>query len=148
MSATFREGRLVREGILTVILGKPNAGKSSLLNAITGKDRAIVTDIEGTTRDTLEEQVELGGITLRMIDTAGIRDARDQIEKIGIGRARTYAANADLILAVFDSARPLDQNDEDILSLIRGKRPLYCLTNRIFLRLFRRVTLPGVRTRR
>ncbi len=127
LSATFREGRLVREGILTVILGKPNAGKSSLLNAITGKDRAIVTDIEGTTRDTLEEQVELGGITLRMIDTAGIRDARDQIEKIGIGRARTYAANADLILAVFDSARPLDQNDEDILSLIRGKKAVVLL---------------------
>lgn len=86
-----------------------------------------MTDIEGTTRDTLEEQVELGGITLRMIDTAGIRDARDQIEKIGIGRARTYAANADLILAVFDSARPLDQNDEDILSLIRGKKAVVLL---------------------
>jgi len=127
LSASFGEGKMIREGILTVILGKPNAGKSSLLNALTGEERAIVTDIEGTTRDILEEQIRLGGLTLRVIDTAGIRDARDRIEQIGIGRAREYAERADLLLAIFDAARPLDENDREILSLIRGKRALILL---------------------
>ncbi|MDO5702439.1 MAG: tRNA uridine-5-carboxymethylaminomethyl(34) synthesis GTPase MnmE [Lachnospiraceae bacterium] len=127
MTDSFREGRLVRDGILTVILGKPNAGKSSLLNMLTGEDRAIVTDIEGTTRDILEEQVRLGGMILRVIDTAGIRDARDKIEQIGIMRAKEYADRADLILAMFDSARPLDENDRDIINLIAGKRAVILL---------------------
>ena len=127
LSRSFGEGKMIREGILTVILGKPNAGKSSLLNALTGEDRAIVTDIEGTTRDILEEQVRLGGLMLRIIDTAGIRDARDEIEQIGIGRAREYAEKADLLLAIFDSARPLDENDREILSLIRGRRAVILL---------------------
>lgn len=124
---SFGEGRVIREGILTVILGKPNAGKSSLLNALTGEDRAIVTDIEGTTRDVLEEQVQVGGITLRVTDTAGIRDAKDIIEEIGIGKAVEYAGRADLILAVFDSARIPDQNDREILRMIRSRKAVVIL---------------------
>ncbi len=124
---TFGEGRYLKEGILTVICGKPNAGKSSLLNALTGEERAIVTEIEGTTRDTLEEQVRVGGLLLRIIDTAGIRKARDQIERIGIERAREAASRADLLLAVFDSARPLDDNDREILSLLKGRQALILL---------------------
>ena len=127
MSDTFGEGRLIREGIMTVILGKPNAGKSTLLNMLTGSERAIVTDIEGTTRDILEEQVVFGNVTLRMIDTAGIRDARDMIEQIGIMKTREYVDKADLILAVFDSARPLDRNDDEILSMISGRRAVVLL---------------------
>jgi tRNA modification GTPase len=127
LSDSFGEGRLMREGILTVILGKPNAGKSSLLNAILKEDRAIVTEIEGTTRDILEEQVRLGSLSLRIIDTAGIRDARDKIEQIGIGRSKEYASRADLILAVFDSARALDENDREILSLIKDRQALILL---------------------
>ena len=127
LSATFGTGKLIREGILTVILGKPNVGKSSLLNALIGEDRAIVTEIEGTTRDVLEENVRLGGICLRIIDTAGIRNARDQIEKIGIERARNYAEKADLILAIFDSARPLDENDREILQLVKRHRAIIVL---------------------
>ena len=124
---TFGEGRVIREGILTVIVGRPNAGKSTLLNALTGEDRAIVTDIEGTTRDILEEKVSLGGITLRVIDTAGIREARDRIEQIGVERARLYAGQADLLLALIDSGRPLDENDIEILKLIRGRKAIILL---------------------
>ena len=124
---SFGEGRYIKEGILTVICGKPNAGKSSLLNAITGENRAIVTEIEGTTRDTLEEQVRIGGLMLRIIDTAGIRKARDRIEEIGIERAKEAALKADLLLAVFDSARPLDDNDREILSLLKGRQALILL---------------------
>ncbi len=124
---TFGEGRIIREGILTVIIGRPNAGKSTLLNALTGEDRAIVTDIEGTTRDILEEKVQLGGITLRVIDTAGIREAKDRIEQIGVERARFYAQQADLLLALIDAGRPLDEDDYEILSLIRGRRAIILL---------------------
>ena len=127
MAASFLEGRLIRDGILTVIVGKPNAGKSSLLNALTGEERAIVTEIEGTTRDTLEEHISLGGLSLRVIDTAGIREARDRIEQIGIVRARDYAERADLLLAMFDSARELDENDRQILELIHGRRAVILL---------------------
>ncbi|MDO4620146.1 MAG: tRNA uridine-5-carboxymethylaminomethyl(34) synthesis GTPase MnmE [Lachnospiraceae bacterium] len=128
LAATFDEGKMIRNGILTVILGKPNAGKSSLLNALTGEDRAIVTDIEGTTRDILEEQIELGGLSLRIIDTAGIRDnSGDAIEQIGIERARKYAADADLLLAVFDAARPLDDNDCEILQIMQGRKAIAIL---------------------
>jgi tRNA modification GTPase len=118
------DGKMIQEGIKTVILGKPNAGKSSLLNMMVGENRAIVTDIAGTTRDILEEYLNLNGITLRMIDTAGIRDTEDVVEKIGVGRAKETAQNADLILYVVDSSIPLDQNDEEIISMISTKKAI------------------------
>lgn len=121
---TASDGKLIREGIKTVILGKPNAGKSSLLNALLGENRAIVTEIAGTTRDILEEYVQFHGLTLRMIDTAGIRDTEDIVEKIGVGKARETARDADLILYVADSSSPLDENDEEIISLIRDRKAI------------------------
>lgn len=124
---SFNEGKMIREGIYTVILGKPNAGKSSLLNAMTGEDRAIVTEIAGTTRDSLEENIRLGGLSLRLADTAGIRQTGDLIEKIGVERARSLAEKADLILAVFDSSAAFDDNDEDIFSFIRGRKAIVLL---------------------
>lgn len=121
---TADDGRMIQEGIKTVILGKPNAGKSSLLNFLVGEDRAIVTEIEGTTRDILEEYISLNGITLRVIDTAGIRETEDIVEKIGVGKAKQMAENADLILYVVDSSRPLDDNDEDIIELLSGRKSI------------------------
>ena len=115
-------GRIMKEGINTVILGKPNVGKSSLLNALSGYDRAIVTNIEGTTRDVLEEQVRVGGIVLNLMDTAGIRETSDEIENIGVDRALKYAEDADLILYVVDASRPLDENDEKILDYIYDRK--------------------------
>ena len=120
-------GRILKEGIRTVILGKPNAGKSSLLNALVGEERAIVTDIAGTTRDALEETIAFQGITLNLIDTAGIRETEDVVEKIGVGRAIEKAGEADLILCVFDAARPLDENDREILKVIKGKKAILLL---------------------
>ena len=120
-------GRVVSEGIRTVILGKPNAGKSSLLNFLVGEDRAIVTEIAGTTRDILEEYISLNGITLRMIDTAGIRETEDIVEKIGVGKAKQMAEDADLILYVVDSSRPLDENDEEIIASIQDKNAIILL---------------------
>ena len=108
---SFSEGKMIREGIKTVIVGKPNAGKSSLLNCLVGEEKAIVTDIAGTTRDVLEETIVLQGISLKMMDTAGIRNTEDTVEKIGVERARTYAKDADLILYVVDSSTELDEND-------------------------------------
>lgn len=121
---TASDGRMIREGIRTVILGKPNAGKSSLLNVLVGENRAIVTDIAGTTRDILEEYIHFHGLTLQMIDTAGIRNTEDAVEKIGVGKAREVAKEADLILFVVDSSLPLDENDEDIISMIRDKKAI------------------------
>lgn len=115
----------MKEGIQTVIAGKPNAGKSSLLNVLSGRERAIVTDIEGTTRDALEEQIQMGGLTLNMVDTAGIRETDDIIEKMGVDKARDYVKNADLIIYVADASRPLDKNDEDIIQLTVGKKCSY-----------------------
>lgn len=115
-------GRIIKEGIQTVILGKPNAGKSSLLNVLSGRERAIVTDIEGTTRDILEEQVSLQGLNLNIIDTAGIRDTKDQIEKIGVEKAKEYAESADLIIYVVDASKELDENDNNILRMIFDKK--------------------------
>ncbi len=120
-------GRIVRDGIKTVILGKTNAGKSSLLNALAREDRAIVTDIEGTTRDVLEEQINIGGITLNLIDTAGIRKTDDYVENIGVEKAKKYASEADLIIYVVDGSRQLDNNDYDIMNLIKDKKVIVLL---------------------
>ena len=120
-------GRILKEGIKTVILGKPNAGKSSLLNVLLGEERAIVTEIEGTTRDVLEEQLQLGDLSLLLLDTAGIRSTEDIVEQIGVDRARKQAEDADLILYVADSSRPLNESDEEILSLLEGKKSLVLL---------------------
>ncbi len=124
---TADEGKMMKEGIQTVIVGKPNAGKSSLMNLLVGEERAIVTDIAGTTRDILEETIVLHGISLRMTDTAGIRDTEDRVEQIGVGRAKEYAKDADLILYVVDSSIPLDENDEEIISMLEGKKAIILL---------------------
>ena len=118
------DGKMIQEGIQTVILGKPNAGKSSLLNLLLGENRAIVTDIAGTTRDILEEYITLHGITLKIVDTAGIRETEAIVEKIGVDRAREMAQKADLILYVVDSSVPLDSNDEEIMSMLNGKKAI------------------------
>ena len=127
MLDSYDNGRIIAEGIRTCIIGKPNAGKSSLLNALVGEERAIVTDIAGTTRDALEETIAFQGITLNLIDTAGIRETEDVVEKIGVGRAIEKAGEADLILCVFDAARPLDENDREILKVIEGKQAILLL---------------------
>lgn len=120
-------GRVISEGIKTVILGKPNAGKSSLMNLLVGEDRAIVTEIEGTTRDILEEHVFLQGISLNIMDTAGIRETEDLVEKIGVSRAVDAAKDADFIIFVADSSRPLDENDRQIMKLIQDKKAVVLL---------------------
>ena len=127
LARSFQEGKILKEGIRTVILGKPNVGKSSLMNLLVGEQKAIVTDIAGTTRDVLEEQILLGGLGLRLIDTAGIRDAEDVVEKAGVERAMEAAKKADLILFVVDASLPLDENDEEILRMIRGRKALVLL---------------------
>ena len=120
-------GKMLKDGIRTVILGKPNAGKSSLLNVLVGEDKAIVTSVAGTTRDVLEESIKLHGIGLNMIDAAGIRDTEDEVEKIGVEKARKYANQADLVIYVVDSSRELDENDEEIIELIREKKVIVLL---------------------
>ena len=124
---SFDNGRIVKEGINTVIVGKPNAGKSSLMNVLVGEDRAIVTDIAGTTRDTLEEQIFFGGISLNVIDTAGIRDTEDVVEKIGVEKAKEKAEKADLMIYVVDSSTELDENDNEIIEMIKGKKAIVLL---------------------
>ena len=124
---TCDDGRIIKEGIQTVILGKPNAGKSSLLNVLIGEDRAIVTDIAGTTRDVLEEHINLQGISLNIMDTAGIRSTKDVVEKIGVEKAKSYADKADLILYVIDASSPLDKNDEEIFGIIQDKPSIILL---------------------
>ena len=120
-------GRIMKEGIRTVIVGKPNAGKSSLLNVLVGEERAIVTDIAGTTRDVLEESIQLQGISLNIMDTAGIRDTDDFVEKIGVDKAKTYANEADLIIYVVDASRELDENDYHIIEMIKDKKAVILL---------------------
>lgn len=121
---SFDNGRIMKEGIKTVILGKPNAGKSSLLNLMLGEDRAIVTDIEGTTRDTLEENINFNGLSLKIIDTAGIRDTEDLVERIGVNKAKEIAKEGDLIIYVVDGSRELDDNDREIIKLINDKQAI------------------------
>lgn len=116
------EGRLIKEGINTVIIGKPNAGKSSFLNCLLGEERAIVTEIAGTTRDVLQDTVRLGNVNLNIVDTAGIRQTQDKVEKIGVEKARKYAQDADFIVYVVDTSIPLDENDSEIISLIENKK--------------------------
>ena len=113
---TFSRGQLLRDGVPAVILGRPNAGKSSLLNALLGYDRAIVTDIPGTTRDTLEERATLGGVLLRLVDTAGLRNTDDPVESIGVARAQSAAEQAQLAIAVFDAAQPLCEDDSRVIA--------------------------------
>lgn len=125
--ASADDGRVMTEGVRTVILGKPNAGKSSLMNVLLGEERAIVTDIAGTTRDTLEEHIKLRGISLNVVDTAGIRDTEDVVEKIGVSRAVKAAREADLIIYVADGSRPLDESDREIMELIRDKKAIVLL---------------------
>lgn len=120
-------GKMLKDGIHTVIVGKPNAGKSSLLNVLIGEEKAIVTNVAGTTRDVLEESIRLHGIGLNIIDTAGIRDTEDIVEKIGVDKARQYAKDADLIIYVVDSSLPLDENDRNIISLIQNKKVIVLL---------------------
>ncbi len=120
-------GQILKEGIKTVIVGKPNAGKSSLLNRLLGEDRAIVTSIAGTTRDVLEENIRLQGLGLRIIDTAGIRNTEDEVEKIGVDKAKKFAMNADLIVFVVDSSVKIDESDKEIIQLVRNKRVIVLL---------------------
>lgn len=125
--STASDGKIIREGIKTVILGKPNAGKSSLLNLLIGENKAIVTDIAGTTRDILEEYITLEGISLHIIDTAGIRNTEDIVEKIGVGRAKEIARDADLILYVVDSSTELDENDGQIMEMLKDRKAIVLL---------------------
>ena len=125
--STCDDGRMIKEGIKTVIVGKPNAGKSSLLNVLLGEERAIVTEIAGTTRDVLEEHMNLQGISLNIVDTAGIRDTEDVVEKIGVDRAKENAKDADLIMYVIDASAPLDENDNDIMRMIHGRKAIILL---------------------
>ena len=127
LEKSFDNGKLLKEGIKTAIIGKPNAGKSSLLNALLKEERAIVTEYEGTTRDTIEEFVTIQGIPLKLIDTAGIRNAKDEVEKIGIAKSREIADSADLIIAIFDSSKALTVEDKEILDLIKGKKSIILL---------------------
>lgn len=124
---SFDNGRILKEGINTVIVGKPNAGKSSLLNILVGEERAIVTEIAGTTRDVLEQQINLNGITLNVMDTAGIRDTNDIVEKIGVDRALEYASKADLVIYVIDASTNLDESDHEIMKFLQEKNVIILL---------------------
>lgn len=128
--STASTGRILREGLMTAIIGKPNVGKSSLLNALLREERAIVTDIPGTTRDAIEEYADLEGVPLRIIDTAGIRETSDTVEQLGVEKSKEYIEKAQLVLALFDSSRPLDNEDEEILSLLQDQQAIALLTKK------------------
>src|SRR5574344_810310 len=121
------KGRIIKEGIKTAIIGKPNVGKSSLLNALVQDNRAIVTDVAGTTRDTIEESIDLGGVSINIIDTAGIRDTEDIVESIGVEKSRKIAEEADLIIAIFDVSKDFDQEDKEIMELIKNRKSIILL---------------------
>ena len=127
LERSFDNGKVIKEGIKTAIIGKPNAGKSSLLNAILKEDRAIVTEYEGTTRDTIEEFVNINGIPLKLIDTAGIRETKDEVEKIGIAKSRETANTADLIIAIFDASKERDEEDLEVIDFIKNKKAIIIL---------------------
>ncbi len=130
LSRTAQRGRVLKNGVRTAIIGRPNAGKSSLLNALAGFDRAIVTDIPGTTRDTVEETALCGGVLLRLVDTAGIRSTADEVERLGVERSRRAAEDADLVLAVFDGSQPLTAEDRAIMELAAGQRHWLLIANK------------------
>lgn len=127
LEESFDNGKIIKDGIKTAIIGRPNVGKSSLLNSLLNEQRAIVTDIEGTTRDTIEEFISIKGIPIKLIDTAGIRKAKDEVERIGISRTKQIAKDADLIIAIFDSSKELYKEDEEILDIIRNKKSIIIL---------------------
>ena len=127
LERSFDNGKIIKEGIKTAIIGRPNAGKSSLLNSILKEERAIVTEYEGTTRDTIEEFLTIEGIPLKLIDTAGIRDAKDEGEKIGIAKSKEIANTADLVIAIFDSSKDLEQEDLQILEIAKKKKSIIIL---------------------
>ena len=130
LSETFENGKILKEGVKTIILGKPNAGKSSLLNAILNEERAIVSEYAGTTRDTIEEYVNIDGISLKLIDTAGIRKTDDKIEEIGVKRALKLSEDADLIIAIFDGSKELDDEDLEILNISKNKKSIILLNKK------------------
>lgn len=127
LEKSFYNGKILREGISTAIIGKPNAGKSSLLNIILNEERAIVTDIEGTTRDTIEEFISIEGVPLKIIDTAGIRNANDEVEKIGVNKAKEIAKKSDIIIAIFDINKKLTSEDREILDLLENRNAIILL---------------------
>ncbi len=127
LEKSFEQGKLIKDGVRTVIFGKPNAGKSSLLNKILNEDRAIVSNIEGTTRDSIEEYINIEGISIKLIDTAGIRNTDNEIEKIGVEKSKKYASEADLVIAIFDSSRDLDKDDYEIIDIIKNKTAIIVL---------------------
>ena len=127
LEESFDNGKIIKNGIKTAIIGRPNAGKSSLLNAILKENRAIVTEYEGTTRDTIEEDVSINGIPLKIIDTAGIRETENEVEKLGIAKSREISKEADLVIAIFDISKPLKKEDFDILEMIKDKKSIIVL---------------------
>ena len=143
LEKSFYNGKILREGISTAIIGRPNAGKSSLLNIILNEERAIVTDIEGTTRDTIEEYISIDGVPLKIIDTAGIRNASDEVERIGVQKAVEIAKKSDVVIAIFDVSRELNKEDEEILELLEDKKSIILL-NKIDLN--RKVSLEKIKT--
>ena len=127
ISSSFKNGKVLKEGVKTAIVGKPNAGKSSLLNAMLNEERAIVSEIQGTTRDTIEEYITIDGIPLKLIDTAGIRETSDEIEQIGVKKSKRMIDDAELVIAIFDGTKPLESEDHEILNLIKDKNVIIIL---------------------
>ena len=143
LEKSFYNGKILREGISTAIIGRPNAGKSSLLNIILNEERAIVTDIEGTTRDTIEEYISIDGVPLKIIDTAGIRNASDEVERIGVQKAIEIAKKSDVVIAIFDVSRELNKEDEEILDLLEDKNSIILLNK---IDLDRKVSIEKIKT--